>query len=106
MTPLTRPVRDVTAVYGRNVGACGSWAKITVDVAPHPDGFAFVRLVDEEDLPREFADAAAKGIRLELGEHTGVRVTLKAARVHQVDPSAYGFEQAGRLAVRRAGQAG
>ncbi|MEV5571291.1 hypothetical protein AB0L06_14670 [Spirillospora sp. NPDC052269] len=114
-------VRDVHVRYIKNIGRCGPFAIITVDFEPSPDGateFDFVNLVDEKDLPPEFAEAVADGIRRELlgdVEHEGqkplpqagpdalaVQAALTGARWHEVDSSEYGFRQAGRLAVRMA----
>ncbi|MEO3825896.1 hypothetical protein [Actinomadura sp. B10D3] len=112
-------VRDVHVHYRRNIGGCGPYAAITVDFEPLPDDeteFDFVNFLDEADLPSEFADAVADGIRRELpgdveyewdkplpqaGPHAAaVRVALTDARWHEVDSSERGFRQAGRLAVR------
>ncbi|GAA2433636.1 hypothetical protein GCM10010191_54810 [Actinomadura vinacea] len=102
-TPLfPRPVRGVRAIYRKNIGACGPFADITVDFEPNPDGFEFVTLVGEDELEASYAEAAREGIRQELAGRTDVRVTLTAARVHEVDSNEIGFEQAGRLAVRQA----
>ncbi|MFC5181639.1 hypothetical protein [Actinomadura harenae] len=114
-------VRDVRIRYIKNIGSCGPFAIITVDFEPLPDGvteFDFVNLIDETDLPPEFATAVAEGIRRELlGEldyewevplpqagpdALAVRVILTEARWHEVDSSEYGFRKAGGLAVRRA----
>jgi translation elongation factor EF-G len=113
-------IRDVHVRYAKNIGACGPFADITVDFEPLPDGmteFDFVNLVDETDLPPEFAEAVADGIRRELlgdvderakplpqagPEALAVQVALTHARWHELDSTESGFRQAGRLAVRAA----
>ncbi|MFC5745212.1 hypothetical protein [Actinomadura rugatobispora] len=114
-------VRDVHVRYIKNIGACGPFAVITVDFEPLPDGvteFDFVNLVDEADLPPEFAEAVADGIRRELlgdvdyewekplpqagPDALAVQVALTDARWHEVDSGERGFRRAGRLAVRTA----
>ncbi|HEY8482458.1 MAG TPA: hypothetical protein VIL71_21750 [Spirillospora sp.] len=114
-------VRGVHIHYARNIGACGPFADITVDFEPLPDGasgFTFTNLVDPEDLPSEFAEAVAQGIRRELlgdveyeweeplpqagPEALDVHVTLTDAKWHPVDSGESGFRRAGRMAVRAA----
>ncbi|WP_433476771.1 hypothetical protein ACQPZP_06745 [Spirillospora sp. CA-142024] len=114
-------VRDVHVKYAKNIGGCGPYAAITVDFEPLLDGmteFDFVNFVDEADLPSEFAEAVADGIRRELlgdveyewekplpqagSDALAVQVALTGARWHELDSSERGFRQAGRLAVRAA----
>jgi elongation factor G len=92
----------------------GQFAQVQVMVAPaqRGSGFSFSSEVSSEQVPKEFAQAAAAGIR-EATERgilggfplTDIAVTLTGGVAHPVDSSELAFKMAGFQAFREAAQA-
>ncbi|MCP3818189.1 hypothetical protein NLX86_08700 [Streptomyces sp. A3M-1-3] len=105
-----RPLRDIAVRHVRQAGCPSYVAFATLDFEPSADGaagYAFVNVLPDETLPWEYAAALDEGVRLELAEScahltVGVRVVVRAARVHEVDSNETAFRRAGRLAVQEA----
>ncbi|MGW2558030.1 hypothetical protein ACWCXB_02050 [Streptomyces sp. NPDC001514] len=95
-------MRDVR-VRIQSVGACGPFARITVDFEPPAAGgeAEFRNTVPEEDLPAEYLHALWVGLQGGLDGVAAV-VTLTQGRHHEVDSSEYGFKLAGEMAGRAA----
>ncbi|MDH6131782.1 hypothetical protein P3T37_001156 [Kitasatospora sp. MAA4] len=97
--------RAVHGVHVRNVlqsGCGGPFAIVTLDFEP-AGAASFACALSEEELPGEYREALAAGVRAE-SDAAGVPLAavLRQARWHEVDSHARGFHEAGVHAVREA----
>ncbi|HAZ30086.1 TPA: elongation factor G, partial [Candidatus Acetothermia bacterium] len=106
---LARSV-DITAVWEQVLAGRGQYAQVRVRFEPLPRGagFEFRSSVSEDVLPRQFVDAARRGIEAGLGASpvggfpvSDVRAVLRGGRYHAVDSSEMAFEVCGTQALRR-----
>ncbi|MBI2804833.1 MAG: elongation factor G [Planctomycetes bacterium] len=94
----------------KQAGTTGLFAKVTVEFEPIgvEKGIEVINAIPPEALPGEFSLAAEQGIRFalqsgELGYPViGVKATMRAAQLHEVDSNDIAFQAAGADAVNRA----
>ncbi|MCC7257398.1 MAG: elongation factor G [Gammaproteobacteria bacterium] len=95
--------------YTRPAGDRGQFARVVLGIAPAPAGagYRFENALPEGVLPPRFVAAVDQGVREQLGcgvlagePVTDVRVTLRAATLHETDSNELAFKMAGSIAFR------